>query len=323
MRGTDTELDSKLVGTLLLVGFVVLLSPTAGVADAHIPSHEFNGAMRDTNWVRVTAQQLSKQNLLYQLRLGNVTKQDIVDSAGEMDRILDKLANGRTDQWVPKPPTPEIHAAIERIDAKWGPLRTLSMSGPFDMLRRSGLSSRADDPLLVRRFSELSTELGEAAETLLALYLKECLKYEYPLCRVQAINGVPQLLSERMVTALVFVYAGIERETNIVRLREARNTYDATMQRVRKVPLVIEAMDPSRGISGRAISDMLQIADREWHVLRAEVDRILGEEAVRIDFGNVLTSQEQMALQMIRLRVAMERYAATREGLLSPALLRP
>ncbi|MBW2362446.1 MAG: hypothetical protein JRG84_16210 [Deltaproteobacteria bacterium] len=306
MRGTDTELDSKLVGTLLLVGFVVLLSPTAGVADAHIPSHEFNGAMRDTNWVRVTAQQLSKQNLLYQLRLGNVTKQDIVDSAGEMDRILDKLANGRTDQWVPKPPTPEIHAAIERIDAKWGPLRTLSMY-----------------PLLVRRFSELSTELGEAAETLLALYLKECLKYEYPLCRVQAINGVPQLLSERMVTALVFVYAGIERETNIVRLREARNTYDATMQRVRKVPLVIEAMDPSRGISGRAISDMLQIADREWHVLRAEVDRILGEEAVRIDFGNVLTSQEQMALQMIRLRVAMERYAATREGLLSPALLRP
>ena len=303
---------ARLGAALLLATFMVPAGSPA--ADRAIPSHEFSGAMRETNWVRVLAERLSLQNLLYQLKLGGVTKDDLERTSEEMDRVLHDLRKGSPARWVPAPPTPKIAARIDVIDGRWGPLQTMALASPYDYQRRAAVerASRIGDPLLVRHFDALARELGDEAERLLQLYLAECRTYEYPLCEAQALNGMPALWSERMLNAYVQVRANDGGEDAMKRLRESRDAVDAVLARIAEVSLVREAMDPSRGGPAQFIAGVFEDTNQVWVRLRGNVDLVLDGQEDESDLASALGDQKEFIALMARLRIAMEQYAAPR-----------
>ena len=51
--------------------------------------YEIGGAQQELGRIRELAERLSKQNLFYQLHLADQRKQDVHDTAAELDRVLE------------------------------------------------------------------------------------------------------------------------------------------------------------------------------------------------------------------------------------------
>lgn len=64
------------------------------------------------------AERLSKQNLLYQLHLGETSKQEMHDTSAELDRILAILEAGSTFYSVAGPPSEAVRKQIHEIDLR-------------------------------------------------------------------------------------------------------------------------------------------------------------------------------------------------------------
>lgn len=299
----------------LLLALALLLP--ASVRAAGVP-YEIAGAQREVGRIRELAERLSRQNLLYQLRLADQSKQDLHDTAGELDRILQLLRNGDATYYVAAPPNTAIREQIDRIDEAWRPLRRMAVASPYDYLRRARefmpQRQRHGDPLFIRAFDHMSQRLIDEADRLMALYIEECRKTGYELCGLATKYGFPTMLAERMAKELVFVYAGLDIGDYSARLRKSRDAVDAHHAYVAELPIVREAMDPSRGDTAAFVSSLWSSIDEDWGRLRLEVDLTIAGGENGIGLKRVLRIQARFVETWERFVVAMERYVNAKYG---------
>ena len=130
----------------------------AGPVSAQVLPWEVTVAEIEAGRLRNLAQRLTKQNLLYQLHLGNVRKEQLVETVSQIDGTIRSLEKGNPSQTIPAPWTPEIRDQVRKVDAAWGPVRRIAVATPYDQLRvsREFLPAQdrprgpAADPLLRR-----------------------------------------------------------------------------------------------------------------------------------------------------------------------------
>ena len=84
---------TRLRGAVLLAAALVVAGPTP--AQEQILPWEMTVAEIESGRLRGLIQRLSKQQLLYQLRLGDVRKEDLVATATRIDRVMESLHIGR------------------------------------------------------------------------------------------------------------------------------------------------------------------------------------------------------------------------------------
>jgi len=293
----------------LLLTLAILLPASARAGER---PYEIGGAQQELGRIRELSERLSKQNLLYQLHLADQHKQDLNETAAELDRVLELLREGSVTYSVAAPPNPQIRAQIDRVDAAWGLLRRIAVASPYDYLRRANefvpRQERIGDPLLLRSFDRLSRALIAEADQLMALYYEECLKTGYELCDQAATHGLPIMLTERVVKELVFVYADYDAKANRERLRKSLEAVDAHHAAVAKLPVLREATDASRGDAAAFVSGLWGGINEDWGRLRPEVELALSGEAEQIDLKRVLKIQARLIETWERFTVVIVRY---------------
>jgi len=294
----------------VLVPVLGLLLAAAGHAGER--PYEIGGAQEELGRVRERVERLSKQNLFYQLHLADTTKQDLYDTAAEVDRSLDLLREGSVVYTIAAPPTDAIRAQLAKIDQAWGPVRRLSLASPYDYLRRANefvpRESRRGDPLLLRAFDQMTQEVIAEVDQLAALYQEECRKTDYELCALTPTHGVPMMLSERLVKDLVFVYAVPGGERDIEQLRTTRDAIDAYYKQAGQEMILREATDPSRGDAAAFVSGLWGSIEEDWGRIRPEIDLAIEGRADEINLKRVLEIQPRLVESWERLDVVMVRF---------------
>jgi hypothetical protein len=274
--------------------------------------YEIGGAQQELGRVRELAERLSKQNLFYQLHLGDQSKQDLHDTAAEMDRVLELLREGSTTYSVAAPPNSAIRAQIDKVDKAWGPVRRIALASPYDYLRRANefvpWQSRLGDPFFIHSFDRMTQEFIVEVDRLMALYQEECLKTDYDLCDLAATHGIPIMLNERLVKELVFAYTGSGGESDADRLRQTRNAIDAYHLEAGQLAILREATDPSRGDAAAFVSSLWGSITEDWGRIRPEVDLAIAGRAEDVNLKRVLGIQTRLVETWERLTVVMVRF---------------
>ncbi len=295
-------------GTILLAIALTL----AGSARAGERPYEIGGAQQELGHVRELAERLSKQNLLYQLHLGDETKQGLHDTAAEIDRVLELLRTGSATYTIAAPPNAAIRAQIERADKAWGPVRRLAVASPYDYLRRANefipRQSRYGDPLFLRAFDQMTQGLIAELDKLAALYQEECLKTDYELCGLAATHGIPMMLNERLVKELVFVYAGPGGKDAVDRLRKTREDIDSYHRNASGLGLLRDATDPSRGDAAAFVSGLWGSIEEDWGRIRPEIELALAGRVEEINLKRVLEIQPRLVRSWERLAAVLVRF---------------
>jgi hypothetical protein len=284
----------------------------AGPAGAGERPYEIGGAQQELGHTRELAERLSKQNLFYQLHLGDQTKQDLEDTATEVERVLELLREGSTTYSIAAPPNPEIRAQIGQVDKAWGPVRRLALASPYDYLRRANefvpRQNRRGDPLFTHSFDRMTQEFIVEVDRLMALYQAECLKTDYELCGLAATHGIPTMLNERLAKELVFVYTGPGGDGDADRLRETRDALDAYYLEISQQAILSEATDPARGDAAAFVSSLWGSINEDWGRIRPEIDLAIDGRAQEINLKRVLEIQTRLVETWERLVVVMVRF---------------
>ncbi len=301
---------------LLAASVLVLL---AGSAPAQILPWEIIVAEIETGRLRNLAQRLSKQNVLYQLHLGDVSKDDLVATASEIDRLLGLLERGDASYSVPSPWTNAIREQIARIDQVWGPLRTLARASPYDYfrVRQQFLApeSRLGDPLMIRLFDERSLALVIESEKLMDLYDEECRKTGLDeVCPVARSSGLNAMLIEQATKEAVFIVAGIDMEGSRQRLQSAVTAYEAQRSANDASPVFAEAVDPARGPSAEAAGALLSSLRQDWDAMRGEFAILAAGDEENFDLRRLLETQSRLVGKVERMTAALVRYASATYG---------
>jgi hypothetical protein len=293
---------------LLLV--LALLLP--GSALARERPYEIAGAQQELGRVRALAERLSKQNLLYQLHLADQRKQDLNDTAAELDRILELLRTGSVTYSIAPPPNAEIRQQIEKLDQAWGPVRRVAVASPYDYLRQANefvpRRDRFGDPFFLHSFDRMCEALIAEADRLMTLYEVECVKTGYDLCQQAASHGMPMMLTERVVKEMVFVYTNPEDKKLVERLRKTRDAIERQNRAFDELPVFREATDPARGDAAAFVSGLWSSIREDWDRLRFGVDLAISGRAEEIDLKRMLKIDSRIVETWERLIVVMVRY---------------
>ena len=274
--------------------------------------YEIGGAQQELGRMRALAERLSEQNLLYQLHLADQTKQDLNDTAAEMDRILELLRTGSTTYSVAAPPNAEIREQIEQVDKAWGPVRRVALASPYDYLRRAHEfvppQNRRGDPFFIHSFDRMTQALIAEVDRLMTLYRVECMKTGYDLCEAASNHGMPMMLTERVVKELVLVYTDPQNKSYVKRLRETREAMEAQILALEEMPISREARDPARGDAGAFVSSLWGSIKEDWGRIRLAVDLAISGRTEEIDLKRVLKTQSRLVAAWERIIVVMVRY---------------
>ncbi|MFQ5416969.1 MAG: type IV pili methyl-accepting chemotaxis transducer N-terminal domain-containing protein, partial [Myxococcota bacterium] len=119
----------------MLAVAVLLLVPGSALSQ-NLP-WEVTVAEIEAGRLRNLAERLNKQYLLYQLRLGEVRKEDIIETATRIDRLIEALERGVPSRSIPAPWNETLRARITRVDTAWGPLRKIAVASPYELMRVS------------------------------------------------------------------------------------------------------------------------------------------------------------------------------------------
>ncbi len=301
---------SRLPARLALLAAPLLL---LGADDAP-PSFqpwEVGGAQIQLSRVIMLAERISKQNLLYQLHLAEVRKEDLVRTAEEIDKALRVLHEGSGTLGVPRPRTAALREQIDRVDREWGKIRPMALASPYDYARRSGTSvGRTDDPLLVRHFERLVSGLIEQAVATQDLYFALCEQNSIPSCNAMRAAPATTALSERLLKETVFVHADIDPKPYRKRVEQTRGELAKAVERRQGIAIVARAQSPERGTAGRVVTQMRSDIDTYWETLDAQVTRLLAEGADEFDLMRALDTQQRLVFEYQRFTVAIIRFAA-------------
>jgi hypothetical protein len=285
----------------------------AAPSSTALDPYELGIAQREAGHLRAIVERLSKQNLLYQLHLGGVSKLDMQESANEIDRLIEILERGSSAYAVAKPPNAQVIDQLEIVSDSWSPLRRISLASPYDYLRYSSdlmpRSARLGDPLMIRGFDRRSQAMIVEADKLMRLYQEACEAAGGKACALAANSGLFEMLAERISKELVLIYAGLDTEDSIGRLRDSRKTFETSLVALGKSPILAAAMNPARGVSAEVVKTSWNGMQEAWERLRFEVDLAIDDRADALDIRRMLELQTGMVQHMERLRASLSRYA--------------
>jgi hypothetical protein len=303
---------TRLRATVLLAAAFVV----AGPAPAQILPWEVTVAEIESGRLRGLASRLAKQNVLYQLRLGDVRKVDLVETASRIDRVLESLQRGSPSYSIPEPWTPELRKQLEQVDALWGPLRRIAVASAYDTVRMSSEfispQSKRGDPLLIGYFDDLSREFVIASEQLLDTYNAECTKTGLEVCATARTSGYATMLIERAAKEAVYVVAGIDATANRKRLKQTIAGYQELRRANQQSPFFAEALNPDRGQSAKAAGELLTSLRDDWDAMQGQfVMLAAGDEE---NFDLVGSVQSRLVAKVERMTAALVRYASLTYG---------
>jgi hypothetical protein len=286
-------------------------------APAQLLPWEVTVAEIEAGRLRGLAQQLNKENLLYQLHLGDVRKSDLIDTATEIDRVLASLQEGSPSYSIPAPWTPELRERIAKVDTAWGPLRRIAVASPYDFIRAGDFlpaDTRRGDPLLLRYFDSLALQLVAEVEGLLDAYHVECEKAEAEVCPTARTSGYAVMLIERAAKEAVFVVAGIDAERNRKLLEGTIAAYQELRRQNNESPFFAAALDPQRGASAQAGVELLESLRLDWDAMQAQFVILAAGDERNFDLPALLEIQSRMVDKVQRLTAALVRYASMTYG---------
>ncbi|MGH0028856.1 MAG: type IV pili methyl-accepting chemotaxis transducer N-terminal domain-containing protein [Myxococcota bacterium] len=300
---------------MLSAALLVLL---AGPAPAQILPWEVTVAEIEAGRLRGLAQRLAKQNLLYQLRLGEVRKPDLIETSDRIDRVIASLEKGSPSYSVPAPWTPEIRAQLAKVDAAWGPMRRIATASAYDTFRVSRefvpREDRRGDPLLLRYFDRLADALVEESEVLLAIYHDECEKTGLEVCPVARDSGYASMLMERAAKEAVKVIADIDGDASRKQLNATIEAYRELRIENQKSPFFAAAIDPTRGLSAQAAGELLESQRSDWDAMQAQFRLLAAGDEENFDLPGMLLIHERLVDKTERVTAAFVRYASLAYG---------
>ncbi len=291
----------------MVASWVVALGTTP--ASGALQEWEVGGAQIQLSRVMMLAERISKQNLLYQLKLGEQTKDQVVATAEEMDQAIRVLYEGSPLLGVRPPPSRELRDQIDRIDAAWGPARAMALASAYDYLRRAE-RGRPGDPLRVLVFDERVQRVVEHAVRAQELYFEICMKQKLPACEAMRLGPATTMLSERLVKEAVLVYARLDAVENLARLAKTRAALKRTIERPHEVELVRQARSDARGVPGKVVDGMRRDIESYWATLRGDVDRVLEGDVDEFDIPLAMNTQKRLVVEFQRYTIAIVRFAA-------------
>ena len=301
---------------LAAVLLAALLAPSTALAQ--ILPWEIVVAQIETGRLRNFAERLAKQNVLYQLHLGETRKSDLVETAAQIDRILESLEQGSSSYSIPAPWTQAIREQVNRVDEVWGPLRLVATASPYDYFnvkrQFESLDRRGADPLLLRYFDDTMLNLIEESEKLLELYFAECLKTGLEVCPIAKATGINAMLIERATRQAVYVVAGIDNTRNREGLSATLEAYRARRHANEKSRFFTAALDPERSVSAAAGAKLLVNLRGDWDALRKEFEILATGDERNFDLRRMLESQARLVDKVERLTAALIRYASLQYG---------
>ena len=299
---------SHLAALAVSVGLLLGAVP----APSLLQNWQVGAAQVQLSHVMMLAERLSKQNLLYQLRLGEVRKEHLVETAAAIDAALRVLYEGNALLGVPKPPTVDLRKQIDRVDAQWGLVRAMAVASPYDYVRRSGTQpgDKTADPLLVRHFDELVSKMIQRANRAQDLYNEICLKNELPDCVAMRAGPATTMLSERMLKEAIFIYAEMDAERNRAGLVKTRARLAKAVEHKDDAEMVLKARSPKRGTAGKVVGGMRRDIDAHWETLRRQVDLVLEGPADEFDLLRALGTQRQLVSEYQRYTIAIIRFGS-------------
>ena len=290
----------------------------AGSALAQILPWEVTVAEIEAGRLRGLAQRLAKQNVLYQLHLGTVTKSDLVETANQIDHILESLERGSPSYSIMPPWTPALRDQVVQVDAAWGPVRRIAVASPYDHFRVSrefvALPDRRADPLLVRHFDALSDSLIAESEKLIELYHRECLTTGLEVCAAARTSGYGAMIIERATKEAVYIVAGIDTAVNRKRLKKTVAAYQELRRANNESPFFAAALNPERGASAVAAGELLASLRKDWDTMQDEFEMLAAGDEKNFDLRRLLETQSEVVAKVDRLAAALVRYASLTYG---------
>jgi hypothetical protein len=294
----------------------VPLAPRAALAQ--ILPWEIVVAEIEAGHLRGFAERLAKENVLYQLHLGETRRSSLVEAAGQIDRALESLEQGSPSYSIPAPWTPELRAQLNRVDEAWGPLRSIATAGEYDYFkvtrRFMPAGRRETDPLLLRYFDDMTQNFIAESEKLIDLYTAECRKTGLTVCAVAETTGVNTMLIERATRLAVYLVAGIDLEANRKALKVTLDAYQKRRKANEKSQFFADALNPERGVSAAAGAELLTNLRRDWDVMRKQLSMLAAGDEKNFDLRLLLTSQSRLVDKVERLTAALVRYASATYG---------
>lgn len=309
------RLPTRAVGCVAAAAAIALW---AGPSGGQPLPWEITVAEIEAGRIRQLAERLSKQNVLFQLHLGDTRKSDLVDTVAHIDRIIETLEEGATPYSIPSPWTLELREQVQRVDAAWGPLREIALARPYDYLqaRRQFMAreDRGSDPLLLRYFDNLTREFVAESEKLIEAYDAECRATGIQLCETAVTSGYNAMLIERATKEAVLIVAGIDVKRNRKRLKATLESYEKQMKSNNSDPTFVAALSPERGAAGAAAKQMLIDLRGDWTELREEFTILGAGDEENFDLDRLLLTQARLIRKIERFTATLVRFANVTYG---------
>ena len=303
---------------VLACGSAAAILLIADPSSADLLPWEVAVAEIESGRLRGLAERLRKQNVLYQLHLGDASKEELIATAERIDDVLRSLQKGSPSYSVPAPWTPALREQLAEVDEAWGPIRRMAVASPYDYLRVTRQfmqpEDRRGDPLRLRYFDELAGAFIAASEELLELYHGECRKTGLTICDSARSSGYAVMVIERAARQAVYVVAGIDADKHRSGLAETIEAYQAFRHANDESPFFAEALDPARGRSASAARELLVDLRGDWDDMQAEFTLLAAGDERNFDLGNLLAAQGALVDKVERLTAALIRYASLTYG---------
>jgi hypothetical protein len=297
---------------LLAVVCVLLAAPAA----AQVLPWEIAVAEIEAGRIRNLAERLSKQNLLFQMHLGGVRKDDLATTAVQIDRVVETLRDGSASYSIPEPWTPPLRKQIQQVEQTWDALRTVAIADPYRFVARDFAPqvNRGADPLLIRYFDDLAGQLIAESETLMDLYHEECVATGLSVCDTARTSGYAAMVIERATKQAVFLVAGIAIDENRTGLNGTLEAYRGIRRVNDESPFFAAALNPERGASATAAGQLLRSLRQDWDALAAEFRMLAAGDESNFDLRRMLEIQSRLVSKVERLTAALVRYASSAYG---------
>jgi hypothetical protein len=299
-----------------IAGAAILLA--AGSAHAQILPWEITACEIEAGRLRGLVQRLAKHNVLYGLHLGDSTTAHLVETADQIDRVLQSLQQGQPSYSILPPWTAALRQQLDEVDRAWGPVRRIAVASPYDRIRVSRefvpYQDRRGDPLLLRYFDDVSDDLIAASEKLLDLYHDECTKTGLEVCATARTSGYAAMVIERATKEAIYIVAGIDAAENRKRLKETVAAYQENRRANNESPFFAAALDPERGPSAIAARALLASLRDDWDAIEAEFSVLAAGDEKNFDLSRLLKTQSELVAKVDRLAAALVRYASLTYG---------
>jgi hypothetical protein len=306
------------IGTGAVGILAAAIAALAAPASAQILPWEITVAEIEAGRLRGLTERLAKQYVLYQLRLGEVRKLDLIETSESIDRVLRSLEEGSPSYSIPAPWTPAIRERLDKVDDAWGPLQRIATASPYDSFRVSKelvpREVRKGDPLLLSYFAGLVERLIRESESLLAEYHAECEQTGLEVCATARGSGYAAMLIERAAKEAVCVVADIDAETNRERLEGTIEAYRVLRKENQASPFFAAALDPGRGLSAKAARELLASLRDDWDAMQEQFFILAAGDEENFDVPQMLAIHGRLVDKVERMTAALVRYASLAYG---------